>query len=113
MATMIVQISVEEPVHRLPSYPSIWIKAQFARRDEQLSRLHLIAMAGLTLSGVIWFAGIVFGTSSQVFNRFFDFIREYTLMLLHGFSHGAPFVVIIGVALLVWILTRDTFFHRE
>jgi predicted anti-sigma-YlaC factor YlaD len=110
VATMIVQISAEDPVHRLPSYPSIWIRAQFARREEQLSRLHLVAMIGLTVSGVIWVAGIVFGATSQVFSSFVDFPHGFTLFSRHLLAHGAPFLVIIGVVLLVWILTRDRFF---
>lgn len=110
VAAMIMQISAEKPVHRMPSYPSIWIRAQFARREEQLSRLHLIAMIGVTVSGVIWLAGIVFGATSQVFSSFVDFPHGFTLFSQNLLAHGAPFLVILGVVLLVWILTRDRFF---
>jgi len=110
VTTMFVRLSDKDDDHRLPEYLSLWLRAQFARREEKLSRLDLIALGGLSISVVIGLAGIALGASSRVFNRVLDAGRDISPVVQQGLAHGAPIVLIIGVILLLWLLTGDATF---
>jgi hypothetical protein len=110
---MMNQFAAEGRVHTLPNYRIVWLKAQYARRQERLSALDLVGLIGIALGGV---GGLV-GLSAGMFPRPFAALVELTGRSLPAltslFSNNAPLAVMIGVGVMVWLLTRDSIFAER
>jgi hypothetical protein len=110
---MMNKFAAEGRVHTLPNYRIVWLKAQYARRQERISALDLVGLIGIALGGV----GGLIGLSAGMFPRPFAALVELTGRSLPAltdlFSNNAPLAVMIGVAVMVWLVTRDSIFAER
>ena len=113
MTMMMGKISSQSTAHSLPSYRLIWLKAQYARKRERLSAFDLVALIGMSLVGVAGLSGLLLWRFPQLFTGIIDVTGSSASDLKNVFSHGAPLAVIAGVVVMVWLLTRDSFFAER
>jgi hypothetical protein len=109
MTTMLKNFSTIDTEHPLPMYRIIWLKAQYARKEERLSTLDLVALGGMTLVGIAGLLGLLVWRFPQLFAGVFDSAARTAPGFTNVFSDGAPLAVIIGALVLVWGLTRGSF----
>jgi len=113
MVTMIKKISDEYATHALPGYRLIWLKAQYARKQERLSLLDFAALAGMSLAGIAGLAGLLLWRFPQTFTGIIDSAAASLIDFKSVLSNGAPLLIIAGVLVMVWVLSRDTFFAKR
>ena len=113
MTMMMGKISSQSTAHALPSYRLIWLKAQYARKQERLSAFDLFALIGMSLVGVAGLSGLLLWRFPQLFTGIIDVTGRSAPDLKNLFSNGAPLVVIVGVLVMIWLLTRDSFFAER
>ncbi len=113
MTTFMQKISHEEVPHTLPSYRLIWLKAQYARKQERLSTLDMVALIGMSLTGIAGLIGLLFWRFPQFFDGAVNATGTSAVNWTGMVSNGAPFAVIVGVLVTVWLLTRDSYFAER
>ena len=113
MTTLMQKISREDVLHALPSYRLIWLKAQYARRQERLSALDMVALIGMSLTGIAGFVGLLFWRFPQLFDGAVNVTGTSAVNWTGMVSHGVPIAVIVGAIVTVWLLTRDSFFAER
>ena len=113
MTKITKKISQEDSTHALPSYRLIWVKAQYVRRQERLSKLDLIALIGVSLVGIAVFAGLLLWGFPQLFAGVLQSVGASSPGWSHILSNGTPLAVILGVLIMVWLLTHDSFFAER
>ncbi len=89
--------ALEPPV----SYRVLWLKAQFMRRQEQLSRLDRLMFLGALATSAVALAGIALWKWSDV--------QRWLASLSGGPVAGLPIYLLVGCAALVWFLTEEIF----
>ena len=107
MTTMMNEISAREPTHSLPNYRTIWLKARYARKQERLTKFDILSLAGLSLFGIATLAVLLMVVFPQVFRGIFDIPTISVPQLTAAFSRGTSVFILAGVALIVWLLTKD------
>ena len=113
MTRVMETISGEHSAHALPSYQLIWLKAQYAKKEERISLLDIIALSGMSLAGIAGFIGLLLWRFPNIFNGIIDSSHQHLPDISAVFSNGAPVAVIIGLIITVWVLTRDSFFAER
>lgn len=87
------------------SYRLLWLKAQFTRKQERLSRLDRLSLVGIFVVAAVTLTGFALWKRSLV------------LRWLAGVSgepgSSVPFFLLAGCAALVWFLTEELFLHEK
>ena len=87
------------------SYRLLWLKAQFTRKQERLSRLDRLSLVGIFVAAAVTLIGFALWKWSLV------------LRWLAGVSgepgSSVPFFLLSGCAALVWFLTEELFLHEK
>ncbi len=109
---MMNKFAIEGGTHALPDYHIIWLKARYAGRQEKLSKLDLVGLAAIALGGVGGLVGLSAGMFPQPFASLVTWTGQSLPALMSLVSQNAPLGVIIGVAVMVWLLTRDSIFAK-
>ena len=110
---MMNKFAAEGGVRALPNYRILWLKAQYARRQERLSALDLVGLIGIALGGVGGLIGLSAGMFPRPFAALVEMAGRSVPALTSLFSNNAPLVVIIGIAVMVWLVTRDSIFAER
>ncbi|MGB2867996.1 MAG: hypothetical protein WBD36_06075, partial [Bacteroidota bacterium] len=110
---MMKELVANNPAHRLRDYRVIWLKAQYARKEERLTKFDLLALVGLSLSGIAGLFGLFLLMLPQLSGRFLDIMVPAVPRLSTVLSSGVPVLVVTGVAVMIWILTRDSIFIEK
>ena len=113
MTRLMQEISHEDVPRTLPGYRLIWLKAQYARKQERLSKLDILSLAGLSIVGIAGLARLLVWRFPKILAGVVDITGVSLPDFKNVFSNGAPFAVIIGVVFMVWALTRDSFFAEK
>jgi hypothetical protein len=113
MTTIMNNISAADTPHPLPSYRLIWLKAQYARKQERISKLDILSLAGMSILGLAGLAGLAFWRFPKLFSGIMDSTGTSALPWSNLFSNGAPLGVIAGALIIVWLLTRDSHFAER
>jgi hypothetical protein len=105
-----IQEYSREPESRtFPSHRLIWLKAQYARKQERLSKLDIAALGGMWVIGIAGFVGLSLWKFPHLFSDALDAARESFPDLANLLSHGTSLGISVGILIMVWALTRDTF----
>ena len=113
MTSAMKTIAGAESAHPLPSYRLLWLKAQYARKQERLSAIDMISLIGMTLTGIAGMAGLVLWRFPKLFNGILETTGTSAIPWGNIISNGAPLAVIAGAFIMVWLLTRDSFFAER
>ncbi len=107
IVTTMNAVAAREMPHPSPDYRSIWLKARYARRQEQLTKFDVLALAGLTLGGMAGLFMLLILIFPQLVSRVFG-ISVVPVSLIPSMSSGRTMMLFLaGFILLVWGLTRD------
>ena len=93
--------------HPFPSHQLLWIRAQFARREDKLSALDVFTLAGVIVLGALGFIGFVFWRWPQVKQVFGNATAVTAPRLVDVFPVGAPLFVLLAVVGLILLMTND------
>ncbi len=104
---LMAEVADTENRRTLPDYRTVWLKARYVRREERLSRLDLITLAGLLLGGITGLALLLMLTLPQMVRKVVDIPNLSFSHMPSLASGGTPFLALAGVALMIWLLTRD------
>lgn len=99
--------------HPLPSYRLLWLKAQYMRKEERISVMDVVALAGMSFVGVIALAGLMFWRFPELLGKIAGLPAPSASSWTNIVSSSSPFVVVLGAILLVWLLARDSFFAER
>ena len=113
MTMMMNTLTAQGSVRALPDYRIIWMKAQYAKRQESLSLLDLIGLVAVALGGLAGLVGLSAGVFPRPFAALTELSRNSLPALKSLFTTNAPLGVMIAVALMVWLLTRDSLYARK
>lgn len=113
MTTMMNKLSNFEPPHSLPSYRLIWLKAQYARKQERISTLDMVTLIAMSAAGVMGLAGLLFWRFPKLLGGMLGSGGTGSFPWSTIFSGGTPFIAAVGALLVVWFLTRDSFFAER
>ena len=86
----------------LPSYQVIWLRAQFTRKHDQLSRLDRLMLLG------VFVAGFVAAIGAAVWK--WDTVLRWTSRVSGESSMSLPFYAMAGLAALLWFLAENVFY---
>ena len=86
----------------LPSYQVIWLRAQFTRKHDQLSRLDRLMLLG------VFVAGFFAMTAAAVWK--WDTVIRWTSRVSGESSVSLPFYAMAGLAALLWFLVENVFY---
>ena len=107
ITTMMNRISAEPSARAFPDYRILWMKAQYAKRQERLSTLDLFGLIAVALGGI---AGLV-GLSAGMFPRPFALLLASTNRLVPTLttfvSHNVPLGILLAAGFLLWLITGD------
>lgn len=95
-----------------PLYWQIWLKAQFAHREERLSKLEVLALRGASLVAAIGFIGLLLGN----WPRFFAWLIHATKSAPSWpglFSSDFSLAAASGLIVILCILIYDIFFAES
>ena len=110
---MMTKFSTEVAPRSLPDYRIIWMKAQFEKKQERLWTRDLMGLIAVSLGGLAGLVGLSAGMFPRPFAALTEFSRNSLPALKSLFTTNAPLGVMIAVALLVWLLTRDSLYARK
>lgn len=113
MTMMINKISNVGASHTLPSYQLIWLKAQYARKQERLSMLDILSLVGLSLSGIIGFLGFLLWRFPKFLPGIFETTGASAISWKSVVSSSGSFALIAAVCIMIWLFTRDNFFAER
>ena len=113
MTTMINELTADEPQHRFPDYRTIWLKARYARKQEHLTKFDLFALAAVSSSGLGGLVALLYWIFPQLFGGFLDIPVFANLRFPNLASLGTPTFILVGLAITVWLLTRDSIFAER
>ena len=109
MTTAMTNMATGGAARPLPSYRLIWLKAQYARKEEQLSKLDILALTGMSLGGIVAVLGLLLWRFPKIFGGLMETAVPWRSLV----SNGTPLVIIAGALLIVWLLTRDSHFAER
>ncbi len=97
----------------IPPYRVLWLKAQFTQRQEQLSKLDLVTLLGLSLVAAITFIGIMFWKIPR--------LQEWNISRLFDSSSGwisslplnIPVAIVIVFMIAVWMFSLEFYFTKR
>jgi|ERR1041385_3366754 hypothetical protein len=110
VAALVHTYSSDHISYPFPNHRLIWLKAQYARKQDRISKFDIVALVGMWVLGASGFVGLLFWRFPEVFFEVIHFAGSSALDIRSVLSNGAPFAVLIGVLVTVWVLTRDSFF---
>jgi hypothetical protein len=102
-------VTVDDP-HPLPHFRTIWLKSRYAKKQERLTKFDLFALAAVSLSGLGGLVALLYWIFPQLFGGFLAIPVFANLHFPNLASLGTPTLVLIGLAITVWLLTRDSIF---
>lgn len=91
--------STSAEVKHLASYQMIWLRAQFTRKHEQLSKLDRLMLLGVFLAGLIGAIG------AAVWK--WDTVLRWMSHVSGEPSVSMPFYILAGFAALLWFLVEN------
>jgi hypothetical protein len=103
----------ESAVPQLPSYRVIWLKAQYARRQERLTKLDIAFLCGISVLGFAALAGFFLWQFPTVSTGALHLALKSLPDVRGLFTHHASLTVTLVGLIMVWIITRDTFTVRR
>ena len=98
---------------QLPAARTLWLNAQYSRRQERLSKLDLIALIGMGLVGTCMLLGILVWQFPALFADTIGLIGARVPHMSHDVPVGTPAIVLFLLAGFVWLITRDGLFTRR
>ena len=113
MTTMMSEIAAGEGPHTLPGYRLIWLKAQFARKQDRLTKFDLFALGGLSLSGIVGLVIFFFWRFPESSATLRSIPAIFSLFLSNIYSLGIPGFVFVAILVTVWILIQDSTFTQR
>ena len=113
MTTMMNKLTNIDSTHTLPSYRLLWLKAQYARKQERLSKLDMVALGGMSLVGVAGFLGLLVWRFPKLFSSILETTGTSPIHWTSIMSNGTPLAVVVGAFVIIWLLTRDSFFAER
>jgi len=99
--------------HPLPSHRLIWLKAQYARRQQRVSNRDLIGLSGMTVVGTTILLGIVVWRFPKLFPGVVSTIQSSIPETPGGMSVTTPLIVFIVLVVFAWLITRDRFLPEK
>ncbi len=90
-----------------------WLKAQFARKQDCLTRSDLFALRELLLSGLARLVALLFWGFPQLLGNLRSIPAALSLFVGNIWSLGTPAFVLAGIIVTVWILTQDSTFTQR
>ena len=100
--------SSEHKSIKLPSHKLIWLKAQYARRQERFSMIDILALGSLSVIGITGLIGLLVWQFPHLFSGIIDMTGRSLRNLGNLFSYSTSITITIAVVIMVWILTRDS-----
>ena len=97
-----VAAATSAEVKHLASYQTIWLRAQFTRRHEQLSKLDRVMLLG------VFMAGFVGAIGAAVWK--WETVLRWTSRVSGETSVSMPFYAMAGFAALLWFLVENVFY---
>lgn len=113
MTTTMNRLATIEPPHPLPGYRLIWLKAQYARKQERISALDMITLIAMSLAGIAGLAGLLFWRFPNFLEGVLGSGGTGSFQWSTVFSGGTPLIAAVGALVIVWLLTRDSFFAER
>jgi hypothetical protein len=101
--------SREYESRKLPSHAVIWLKAQYALKQERLSKLDIAALVGMSVIGVAGLVGLLLWQFPHFVSGAIDLTGRSFPDLRNVFSRSTALTVAVAAAILVWVITRDSF----
>ena len=98
------RVSIQQ---QLPSPRLLWLKAQYGRRQDGITKLDLIALIGMALVGIVLLGGIVVWRFPKLFIGFMSFIQSTAPDSARDFNVTTPIVVFFLLVLFGWFITHD------
>jgi hypothetical protein len=98
---------------KLPSHRLIWLKAQYALKQERLSKFDIAALVGMSVVGLAGFVGLLLWQFPHFLSGFIDLTGRSFPGIRNVFSHSTSLPIAIGVVIMVWVLTRDSSFVKR
>ena len=107
MATTLQQSAVRMASRlTLPaSYRVLWLKAQFTRRQERLSRLDRLTLVGMFVAVAVVLAGIALWK--------WNLVQRWLTGASGEPGSSLPLYLLAGCAALVWFLTEELFLREK
>ncbi len=97
----------------IPAYKYLWLRGQFNRREERLSRLDLVKLLGSSFVGVLALIGIIFwkvpSFSSMVTEIFSGKIPDWLAII----PVGIPLSVAIVTLIAIWVYSLELYKLRR
>ena len=97
----------------LPAYRLLWLKAQFNRKQEHLSKLDLITLLGLSLVGALAFIGVLFWKIPQLHQWTTNVVSASSPSWLSLIPMSVPIAVVVAFLIAVWVFSLEFFFARR
>jgi hypothetical protein len=113
MTALMNELTAVEPRHPFPNYRTIWLKARYARKQERLTKFDLFALAAVSLSGLGGLVALLYWIFPQLFGGLLDIPVFANLRFPNLASLGTPTFILVGLAITVWLLTRDSIFAER
>jgi hypothetical protein len=113
LTTMMNELTADEPRYSFPNYRTIWLKARYARKQEHLTKFDLFALAAVSLSGLGGLVALLYWIFPQLFGGILDIPVFANLRFPNFASLGTPTFILVGLAITVWLLTRDSIFAER
>src|SRR5579862_1424513 len=104
-----LKYSANLQIPALPSSRVVWLRAQYARKQEYLSVLDLVTLTAASIAGLAALAGLIFWGFPQIFTDAAGRVGKF----FSGFSQVSfpvePIAVSVAVLMFVWLMSRDSF----
>ena len=113
VASLTHRFSSEHVPHDLPNHRLIWLKAEYSHKQERLSKFDLVALIGMWLVGALGLIGLFYWQFPQMFTGVIDLAGRSLPDIKNVFSNGTPLIAIIGLLVMAWVFTRDSFFAER
>lgn len=112
-ALQLLRRQSEAVSHQFPNPQLLWIRAQIARKEEKLSALDLLTLAGMTLLGAAGLIGFLFWRWPQLKHFVGGTVTASMPKLIDVFPVGIPLFVLFAVVAMVLVVTHDYFTARS
>ena len=97
----------------IPAYKYLWLRGEFNRREEHLSRLDLVKLLGSSFVGVLALIGIIFwkvpSLSADIMEIFSGKIPDWLTII----PIGIPLSVAIVTLIAIWVYSLELYKLRR